>query len=224
MVDTVSNNGIRSLQELQAAKAPSKDNAMGQDVFMKLMVTQMQNQNPLDPQDGSEFVAQLAQFSSVEALDKLNKTTETMASTFQSGQALQASSMVGRTVKVEGNHANFETGRVVKGTVSLESSTSNLQMNVYNAAGELVDKKDMGDKAAGDITFEWDGKVDGGKTLPPGRYRFEVLAGTGDGKNKSVDLALSANVNSVTIGQGGRLTLNIEGVGPTSLTQVKEIM
>lgn len=224
MVDTVNNSGIRTLQELQSAKAPSKDNAMGQDVFMKLMVTQMQNQNPLDPQDGSEFVAQLAQFSSVEALDKLNKTTSSMASAFQSGQALQASSMVGRTVKVEGNKANFEAGRTVQGTISLESSTSNVQINVYNAAGELVDKKDMGEKAAGDVAFEWSGKTDDGKTLPAGRYRFEVLASTGDGKNKAADLALSANVNSVTIGKGGVLTLNIDGVGPTSLTKVKEIM
>ena len=89
--------------------AGTKSNEMGQDEFLKLMIAELNNQNPLDPQDNGEFIAQLAQFSTVEGLDKLNNTTETMSDGMRSSQALQASSLVGQSVIVEGNELGFIT-------------------------------------------------------------------------------------------------------------------
>lgn len=211
-----------SVQSKQA-KEP-KSNELGQDVFLELMITQMQNQNPLDPQDNSEFVAQLAQFSSVEGLDKLNTTTENMAATFQSSQALQASSMVGRKVKVETESAKLEADGLVAGTVELPFSTNSLEMNIYNSAGELAARDFLGAKAAGDISFSWNGQNELAEDLPLGTYRFEVLATASDGSKMPVTTHMSANVDSVTVGKNGTLTLNVAGVGPVSMSSVKEIL
>ena len=200
-----------------------KSNELGQDAFLKLMITQMNNQDPLEPQKNSEFVAQLAQFSSVEGLDKLNNTVEDMNQGFQSSQALQASSLVGRSVKVPAENAYLASGGYVAGTINLPYATSDLSMSIYNENGVLVGKELMGSNESGDITFVWDGKGDDGNTLPPGKYRFEAIANTSQGPQQ-LATDLSANVDSVTVGGNGTLTLNIAGVGPMSLSSVSEIL
>ncbi len=224
MNDNVISSGALSNVSNQAKfAAEPKSNELGQDVFLELMITQMRNQNPLDPQDNSEFVAQLAQFSSVEGLDKLNTTTENMSAMFQSSQALQASSMVGRTVKVNTETAILQPGGAIEGTIDVPTSTNSLEMSVYNTAGQLVDHKYLGPQASGDISFAWSGMGDDGESLPAGTYRFEVLASTESG-SEQLSTALSANIDSVSVGNNGILTLNVAGVGPVSMSNVKEIL
>jgi flagellar basal-body rod modification protein FlgD len=196
---------------------------LGQDVFLELMVTQMRNQNPLDPQDNSEFVAQLAQFSSVEGLDKLNNTMEGFVGSFQSNQALQASAMVGRFVKVDTDTSYLGADGLVAGTIELPQSTDDLSVIVYDSVGERVAEEQMGAQTAGDVPFAWDGSDGQGGQLPPGYYRFEVLAKI-DGSQVQVNTALSANVDSVSVGANGTISLNVAGVGPVSMSQVKEIL
>lgn len=219
-------NSVLSEVSTQAKHAPppKKGNELGQDVFLELMITQMRNQNPLDPQDNSAFVAQLAQFSSVEGLDKLNTTTEKLAAMFQSSQALQASSMVGRTVKVNSETAILELGKSIAGTIDLPFSSSEVEMNIYNASGVLVAKEHLGQRAAGEIEFAWNGKGLDGELLNSGEYRFEVLASSGGDTKEQLETALSANVDSVSVGQNGTLTLNVAGVGPVSIAKIKEIL
>lgn len=224
MVNAVTNNSaISDITSQVKNVAQPKSNELGQDAFLQLMITQMNNQNPLEPQSNSEFVAQLAQFSSVEGLEKLNTTTAAMAASNQSSQALQASSMVGRTVKVSSDVAQFNGSKSIEGTAELPFSTSSLQMNVYSSAGVLVGQQALGAKAAGDFNFTWDGKSADGQTLPADSYRFEVLATQGNGETKQIGTALSANVDSVTLGNNGTITLNVAGIGPVSMSGVKEI-
>ena len=224
MVNAINNNGALSdiTSQVKNAAEP-KNNELGQDAFLRLMITQMNNQNPLEPQSNSEFVAQLAQFSSVEGLEKLNTTTAAMAASNQSSQALQASSMVGRTVKVASDAAQYNGSKPIEGTAELPFSTSSIQMNVYSSAGVLVGQQALGAKAAGDFKFAWDGKTGDGQSLPADTYRFEVLATQGNGEVKQVSTALSANVDSVTLGNNGTITLNVAGIGPVSMSGVKEI-
>jgi flagellar basal-body rod modification protein FlgD len=204
------------------AKEPKK-NEMGQDAFLQLLVTQMNNQNPLNPQDNSEFVAQLAQFSSVEGITKLNTQMEGMSSSFQSSTALQASALVGREVMLPTDKTLVQSGGEITGSIDVSSSTSQLTMNVFNESGVLVDQVLMGDVAAGDKSFTWNAKDDAGNNLPAGKYTFKASALI-DGKSTDQVMNLPANVNSVTLGKGGAMTLNVEGVGPVSLSSVKEIL
>lgn len=218
-----------------AAKNPTKkkSNELGQDAFLQLMITQMKNQDPLSPQNNSEFVAQLAQFSSVQGLEKLNTSFNTFTSGFSSNQALQASSLVGRSVNVESKTSILATGGIVSGTVAVPSSTSDMKINIYSSTGALAAQIPVGAAAKGETSFRWDGHnmevngkllswSSGAEGLPADTYRFEVLA-TQDGKEQQLGTSLSANVNSVTVGSDGKLLLNLAGVAtPVDLSTVKQ--
>ena len=207
--------------QIKDREAKSKD--LGKNEFLELLVTQLNNQNPLEPQENGEFIAQLAQFSTVEGVEKLNSSMETMLSGYQSSQALQASSLVGRKVIVPSDKAVVDTSETFKASLVLPTSSSNVSVNVYDSAGTVVNRINMGQQEAGNVSFMWDGKDSSGKTLPPGTYRFEAQA-TYQGETKGLYTLLPANVDSVTLGQnGGELMLNLAGVGSIALSQVQVI-
>ncbi len=206
----------------QQQRAGSGDE-LGQDAFLKLMIAQLNNQNPLDPMGNADFIAQLAQFSTVEGIDKLNNTVNKLADGFESNQALQASALVGRVVKVQMDTAYKPEGGLVAGTIDVPFTTSGLRLSVYNEAGELVWQQDLGSHEQGDFSFYWDGTRPNGEVLPAGAYRFEAMASR-DGKNVQLDTWLGANVNSVTLGPNNTMTLNVAGVGPVSMSEVREIL
>lgn len=210
-----------------------KSNELGQSAFLELMVTQLKNQDPLSPQENTEFVAQLAQFSSVESLDKLNNNFDTFTSSFVANQALQASSLVGRSVTVPSDTTLLEPGGVVSASVDVPSSSGDVSLNIYAENGTLVEQINIGAQPAGELIMRWDGmnmEVNGEMTdwqssqengLPPGLYRFEVSSSV-DGNATELGTALSANVNSVTVGPSGSLVLNLAGIGAVSLADVKQ--
>lgn len=196
---------------------------LGQDAFLKLLITQMKNQSPLNPQENTAFVAQLAQFSSLEGITKLNTTVTSLSDGLQSSQALQASALVGRTVEVKTDKAYLAKDSLVRGTIALENSTPKLQLNIYDSAGKKILTKDLGEQAAGDLPFAWDGTLADGTKAAAGTYKFEVLA-AGSGDPKAVTTYLGNNVNSVTVGANQTTTLNVDVVGPVALSAVKNIL
>lgn len=220
-----------SIANKQEQKDPSQE--LGQSAFLELMITQMENQSPLDPQDNTQFIAQLAQFSSVESLDKLNNNFDSFSQSFVANQALQASTLVGRSVTVPSSSTALTAGGVVNLSATLPASSPNVNVSIYNESGALVDQIPLGSQTAGDLILRWDGlsaELDGEmldwrsgqeEGLPPGNYSFEVTSIL-DGEEVSLDTALSANVNSVTVAQDGTLSLNLAGVGAVSLADVKQ--
>lgn len=235
VTNTASANDVLSsyaIDKNKAATPAKKSNDLGQDAFLQLMITQMKNQDPLAPQSNSEFVAQLAQFSSVQGLEKLNTSFNSFSSGFQSNQALQASSLVGRSVSVETNTSMLTAGGIISGSVNVPATTSDLKINIYDSKGALAAQVPLGAAQKGDTTFRFDGQdmevngklinwSAGAKALPADTYRFEVLA-TQDGKPQQLATNLSANVNSVTIGTDGKLVLNLAGLGAMDLSKVKQ--
>jgi len=214
-----------------AAKPAS--NELGKTAFLDLMVAQLKNQSPLNPAENTEFVAQLAQFSSVESLDNLNTKFDTFANDFQSNQALQASSLVGRTVTVPGTKAELPVNGVVSGVVKMDQASSDLEMSIFSATGALVDKVPMGDLPAGNHNFRWNGQqleVNGSlldwtssqDSVLPGDFTF-AIQGTTAGKSTQFDTSLSASVSSVTMGAGNELTLNLKGAGSVKFSDVEQI-
>ncbi|MEZ5548059.1 MAG: flagellar hook capping FlgD N-terminal domain-containing protein [Pseudomonadales bacterium] len=110
----------------------------GESDFLKLLVAQLNNQNPLSPQDNGEFLSQLAQFSTVEGVEKLNLTMEKFSSSMLSSQALQATALVGRSVLIPSDTGRLNSGSALTGMVELPASTGNLALKIYNESGELV--------------------------------------------------------------------------------------
>lgn len=198
-----------------------KGNDLGKNEFLELLVAQLNNQNPLEPQENGEFIGQLAQFSTVEGVEKLNSSMETILSGYHSSQALQASSLVGRKVIVPTEKAVVDTSETFKASLVLPTSSSNVYVNVYDDAGSVVNRINMGPQEAGNVSFMWDGKDASGNILPPATYRFEAQATYG-GETKGLYTLLPANVDSVTLG-GNELLLNLAGLGSVPLSHVQVI-
>ncbi|MCV4290506.1 flagellar hook assembly protein FlgD [Pseudomonas capsici] len=218
----VSTSFINSLQNPKAS-ASSSGEALGKDAFLQLLVTQMKNQNPLDPQDNTQFVAQLAQFSSLESMQNLTSTVDSIATSYKSSQALQASSLVGRSVIVETGTAQVDTTKGLTGSVVIPSSTSATTVKVYDASNNLVDTIDLGSKNAGNASFTWDGLNSEGTAMPSGAYSF-IANGTINGTNNGLSTYLPATVNSVTTAvSGGEMTLNLAGGNSIALSKVQSI-
>ena len=155
---TTSQSVLDQYKTNASAAGKPKTNEMGQDEFLKLMIAEMNNQNPLSPKENGEFIAQLAQFTTVENLDKLNTTTETMASSMRSNQALQASSLVGRSVIVEGNDAGLLLNNgIISGYTDLPSSATDLKINIEDENGQLLEQISLGNHAQGEMSIRWDG-------------------------------------------------------------------
>ncbi|PCK08128.1 MAG: flagellar biosynthesis protein FlgD [Alteromonadaceae bacterium] len=233
MLDVAATNNVFSEFAVPKRDGEEGDNELGQSAFLELMITQLKNQDPTSPQDSGAFISQLAQFSSVESLDKLNKNFDSFANNFVTNQALQASSLVGRSVTVPADTSRLELGGVISLSVDVPLDSEDVTVSIYSEAGSLVDQIFLGIQPAGEFALRWDGMsaelngalLDWRSGEPdgavPGDYRFEVETRI-DGETTALDTALSANVNSVTVGSNGALTLNLAGVGAVSLEDVRQ--
>lgn len=209
------------LDQYQIKQDTTQNKDLGKNEFLNLLVAQLNNQNPLEPQGNGEFIAQLAQFSQVEGIEKLNTSMESIMSGYQSSQALQASSLVGRKVIVPSEKAVVDTSESFKATAVLPVSSSNVYVNVYDSSGVQVTRINLGEQAAGNVNFIWDGKNADGQLMPPGTYKFEAQATYAD-ETKGLYTMLPANVDSVTLG-GSELMLNLAGLGSVPLSKVSVI-
>ncbi|MGF0242282.1 flagellar hook assembly protein FlgD [Rhodococcus sp. IEGM1300] len=225
--DILANSSIKTSTTTDGLAAATNSStgkqALGKDAFLQLLVTQLKNQNPLEPQDNGAFVAQLAQFSSLEGITTLNDTVSGIAGNYNSSQALQASSLVGRSVIAPGSKAVVDTSKSMTGSVVMPTSVSAATLKITDADGKAVRTIDMGTQAAGNASFIWDGKNDAGETVPSGTYTFAAST-TIDSQAVSLITNLPATVNSVTISQtGGELMLNLAGLGSVALSKVQTI-
>ncbi|MDB6049998.1 MAG: flagellar basal body rod modification protein [Pseudomonas sp.] len=224
---TTSNVGQAVLDQLSSSSGASTTTnpsaALGKDAFLQLLTTQLKNQDPLSPQDNTAFVSQLAQFSSLEATQNLGTTVDSIATTYQSSQALQASSLVGRSVIVAAGSTVVDTAKGMTGSVVVPASNSDTTVKVYDTSAKLVTTIDLGSQAAGTSSFTWDGKTGDGTVAPAGTYSF-VATGTTNGAGTSLATYLPATVNSVTMGvAGAEMTLNLAGGGTVGLSKVQTI-
>ena len=124
--------GLRKLSDLNQA---SKDARLGQEDFLELMTTQLQNQDPFKPMENGDFLAQMAQFSTVDGIQNLQKSFEQLSQSLVSNQALQAAGLVGRSVLAPTGLAALESGGAVKGVVSLPASSSEVTVHITDASG-----------------------------------------------------------------------------------------
>jgi flagellar basal-body rod modification protein FlgD len=218
--DLFASLGLAAPQNQSAPANNATD--LGLNTFLKLMVTQLNNQDPFKPMENGEFLGQIAQFGSVTGLEKLNQNFESLAASITSGQALQAGSLVGREVLAPVDAGYLGTGGALRGQVSLEQSSPQVTVRITDQVGQLVREMPMGSAAPGPLNFTWDGMTDLGTFAPPGLYRVSVEAVQSD---RAVDLQtkLFAEVESVNLSGRNGLTLNLEGLGPIAFNNVQQI-
>jgi flagellar basal-body rod modification protein FlgD len=197
-------------------------NQLGLNTFLKLMVTQLNNQDPFEPMDNGQFLGQIAQFGTVSGLDKLNNAFAGLAGNITSGQALQAGALVGRDILAPIDTGRLETGGTLRGQVNLESSAGDVAVRIYDQAGQLVREFHLEDRPAGAVDFVWDGVTDAGEYAKPGLYNIRVQAERSEG-TEDLQTQLYAKVESVSLGGSNGLTLNLQGLGPLAFNSIKQI-
>ncbi len=214
--------------QLGLNKPPENDNKpndeLGQAQFLELMTAQLRYQDPLKPMENGDFLGQMAQFGTVSGINDLNNTFNSMSSSFQSNQALQASTLVGRRVLVPSQSGFLDDGGSLQAAVELGQPANKVVFTVKNAAGQLVNRTELGIQQAGMVDFNWNGLDSNGNSLPAGEYQIaaEVHRGT---DVSSGSMFTVVDVESVTLGAGGQdLTLSVSGLGEIDMSQVRKIM
>lgn len=191
-----------------------------QDRFMTLLVTQMKNQDPLNPLDNAQVTSQLAQLSTVTGIDKLNATVTALNASFQAGQNLQAASMIGHGVVAPGNNIGLTDGKAVYG-IELPQAADKVEVTITDASGAVVKTLKLGAAPAGVSTLVWDGTTDSGATAPNGTYQFEVGASSAEKKLETTKLSFGV-VSSITSGAQG-VKLSVANIGDVDLAAVRQI-
>lgn len=214
---------VNAVSGSTATTAPARTAAQeSEDRFLKLLVTQMKNQDPLNPLDNAQVTSQMAQLSTVTGINQLNDAVKAISNSFLAGQSLQAASLVGHGVMVPGDKLDL-SGGAAYGGVDIPQALDSLTVKIKDASGVVIHTADLGaQSAAGSIPFQWDGTTDSGAAASDGSYTFEVAAAQG---GKKIDVAALAvgQVASVSLGLQGA-TLNVVGLGPVALSQVKQIL
>lgn len=221
-------NNVASPELLAAVNKPKPTAADGisatQDRFIKLLVTQMKNQDPLNPLDNAQVTSQLAQLSTVSGIEKLNATMGSLEASYQATQTMQATSLIGHGVLVPGNGMTLADGKAMLG-LDLPAAADNVTLTIRDASGRLMQKMDLGPQQAGSLPLTWDGKTDKGADAPDGEYVFEVTATSASADAKIDAVALSyAKVGSVSTGGAAGTRLNLTNGSSASVADVREIL
>jgi flagellar basal-body rod modification protein FlgD len=223
-ISSVTNNSsaIQSLVEsANGTKTDTKSKITeAQDRFLKLLTTQLQNQDPLNPMDNAELTSQLAQISTVEGIEKLNTTLEKMMASTTEGEVMQAAGMVGKSVMVAGSQMELTDAGAVSG-VQLDAFADKVKATVKDANGLVIRTLDLGQLKPGIHNFAWDGKTDAGVQATNGTYTISTAA-TASGEKVSATSLELARVESVTRTASGT-SIEVGRFGQLSMNDIKQI-
>lgn len=190
------------------------------DRFLKLLVTQLKNQDPMNPMDNAQLTMQLAQMSTVEGVNKLNDGLAALVAQFQTSQAMQGASLVGRQVLAEGDVLQL-SGAGAMGGLVLEGRADTVQVRILDDLDNLVQVLDLGSQEQGLVRFIWDGNDALGNPLVDGAYRFQVTAAAAGMQVDSTPYALG-QVLSVALNDGA-MAVEVTGLGNVGLGQIRQI-
>lgn len=224
-VNGVGDNPYGFLNSQQSTNnTESKDTGeLALEDFMSLMTTQLKNQDPLKPMESGDFLGQIASFGTVSGIADLQESFSSLAKSMQSDQALQGSSLVGRSVLIPSSIGLMSPDSGMTGQINVAEPVSDLKVQIYNEAGVPVKTLEMG-AASGYTNFTWDGFDDNGNAMPEGIYQFKAT-GTVDGENTAFATATVSKVSSVLVGSGSQgLTVNLAGIGSVPFSEVQEII
>lgn len=192
-----------------------------QDRFLKLLVTQLKNQDPLNPMDNAQMTSQLAQISTVDGIEKLNQTLQLILNGNNENQAMQAAALVGHGVLVPGAGLALTDGMAIGG-IELAEPADRVSVTIKDANGIAVKTLELGSLGAGSRAFSWNGLTDGGTPAADGAYSMSVSAQRGEAQVgiKALELGI---VSSVARSNQG-VSLNVGALGTFSMSDVREIL
>lgn len=192
MSTSVQTNYLNSSGSSSSTTTKTKSNDLGKDAFMKMLIAQMQNQDPLNPMDGTEFAVQLAQFSSLEQLQNLNTTMSSLPDYLGAFSNAQVANLIGNEATAAGNVIAV-SGSSTKITYKLPSAIATGTISIYNSNGLLVDKLSVGAQKSGQQSVTWNS--DG---QDAGNYTYEISAKDASGTSVKAETYINGTVSGVS--------------------------
>jgi flagellar basal-body rod modification protein FlgD len=176
---------------------------LGKEEFLQLLVTQLQNQDPMEPMSNTEFVAQLAQFSGVEQLVAVNEGLDMLGIQQMSMSNAQAASFIGSEVQIRSDQIQVkESDTEVHAAFQLSGDAASVSVNIRNAAGEIVRTMELGGRPEGETQLDWDLNDDNGVPVSPGSYRIDVVAKDEEGSSIQWEAKVNGVVDGITYDAG----------------------
>jgi flagellar basal-body rod modification protein FlgD len=214
-VSTLSTTGT---PETQNKTGPRQ---LGQDDFLKLLITQLKNQDPLKPTDNAEFVSQLAQFSQLEQTAKQGQLLQQSLEAQTASLQFTLLPMIGRTVTVGQSLVQLGNGPASVG-YSLDTNAANVRISIMDQQGQVVRSLEYRERLAGPQVAEWDGKSQNGTLMPSGLYRYLVSATDQEGKPVKVEGRASLTVTGVRMEEGqAKLLVGDLAIDPSSIIELR---
>jgi flagellar basal-body rod modification protein FlgD len=196
--------------------AASDANA-SQDRFLKLLVAQLNNQDPMNPMDNAQMTSQMAQINTVTGIQQVNETLKSMAAQFSSLQVLQGASMVGHSVLVESSILT-PSGGVASGAIDLAGKADAVKLEILSPGGQVLETISLGSQEAGRLYFDWDASTYQGTSEPS----FRVTATLG---GQPVATTTLARDTVVSVGSdNGAMTVHLQGRPAVPYDSVKAIL
>lgn len=218
---TLSNLGIKR-STTSPTVASSASTTLGQSDFLKLMTAQMQNQDPFDPVDNTQMVAQMAQFSSLAGISEMGATLKGIADKLGGTSVSDASAYIGRTVLTSGSVAYGRTTGGLAGAVELSGAASDVKVTIEAESGAVLRQLSLGASPKGTATYDWDGLTEAGEDAGSGPFKVTVTAQNAGAAVPATGLVW-APVQSVSVPAGGAPVLNVAGLGTVQVSAVREI-
>jgi len=224
-VDLLSNpllSSIAATQQERAAEADASSNELGQDAFLQLMIAQLNNQDPLSPQDNGEFISQIAQFSSVEGITNVNNSINALLEEVRSGRTVESASLIGQTVQINSDVGRLVEGEGLSGSYVLGASSPTVTLNITDSVGALVYSENLGTRPAGEHRFTWDGIGDDGSILPSGDYNISVTA-LENGESVQLATQVSEVVEGLFLDADNNVILNLASGQSVAISDIQRL-
>lgn len=199
------------------------ENDLGQEDFLELMITQLQNQDPFEPLQSGEFIGQLAQFGTVSGVGELNNSFSALSSALISSQSLGATNLIGKNALIPSDSLSLKEGESSKGAIGTSAPANNVNVNIFDAAGNLVKSLPLGVVNEELQEFVWDGTDASGNQAVEGEYFFSVVGTQGE-ESVALDTYAYKQIESISLGNNSNsVLLNVEKGGELKISEILKI-
>jgi flagellar basal-body rod modification protein FlgD len=224
-MSTVNNvNSNSSANAAGAAASLGATSAQGlQNEFLTLLVTQMQNQDPLNPMDSSQMTSQLAQISTVQGIQDLNTSIQSLLTQINALQSVDSANLIGRDALVPGTSITLGANGAAGG-YELANAVDGGTINIQDANGNTVQTIPLPNTSAGVSTFTWDGSTASGGTAAPGNYSFTINATAGGNPASGVTTLSAGQIIGTDVNSSGATMLNMGPLGDQSVSSIVQLM
>lgn len=214
---------LDSLKQTTDGTNKNDTGALTQSDFFALLTQQLAFQDPTKPVENDQMIAQMTNFTMADGISSLNTNFKDFAASMNSNQALQASSLVGRTVRVNADSLIFDGENNTYGAIDVPAKTTSMKVSIFDSSGALVKSDIVANPNAGKFDLAWDGTNEAGEKLGSGLYTMKIDA-TVDGKNQQLATSSYVPVASVTLGTStADMKLNLLGLGAKKMSDILEI-